>query len=150
MASEEGSDSFGKINKLEDQGSNDDVQITCFTEDLNDVTFHFQIIKLTKQIYVWIGCNTAKFGHLYAAATTRPNNTVAVTPVLGGTSDNTGSGIARRLVLKTGLNIIVACNIPKDSPMLEVTAERKLFEKLRSLGYINPRPEGLPVSSAHN
>lgn len=50
MASEEGSDSFGKINKLEDQGSNDDVQITCFTEDLNDVTFHFQIIKLTKQV----------------------------------------------------------------------------------------------------
>lgn len=24
------------------------------------------------QIYVWVGCNTAKFGHLYAAATTRP------------------------------------------------------------------------------
>lgn len=46
----EGSDSFGKINKLEDQGSNDDVQITCFTEDLHDVTLHFQIIKLTKQV----------------------------------------------------------------------------------------------------
>ncbi|KAG6524111.1 proteasome assembly chaperone 4-like [Zingiber officinale] len=146
----EGSDSVGQSNKLEGQGSNDDAQITCFTEDLHDVTFHFQIIKLTKQIYVWIGCNTAKFGHLYAAAITRPNKTVAVTPVLGGTSDNTGSGIARRLVLKTGLNIIVACNIPKDSPTLEVTAERKLFEKLKSLGYIKPRPEGLPVRSAHN
>ena len=94
------------------------------------------------QIYVWVGCNTAKFGHLYAAATTRPvsgncfilrrwcsvvslsfffgsvaswrlmfqcqffyvafswplqDNGVSVTSVLGGTSDNTGSGIARRL-----------------------------------------------------
>uniref|UniRef100_A0A453JAT1 Uncharacterized protein n=2 Tax=Aegilops tauschii subsp. strangulata TaxID=200361 RepID=A0A453JAT1_AEGTS len=101
------------------------------------------------QIYAWIGCNSsAKFGHLYAAAATRPGNGVSVTSVLGGTSDNTGSSMARRLgtsvsaaidppssyigmkntkltsphvsVLKTGLNIILACNIPKDSPMLEV------------------------------
>ena len=68
------------------------------------------------------------------------------------------------LVLKTGLNIVLACNIPKDSPMLEVptatgglisarqssdgvyltltgswfqaAAERKLVEKLKGLGYI--------------
>lgn len=46
----EGSDSVGKSDKLEGQGSNDDVQITCFTEDLHDVTFHFQILKLTKQV----------------------------------------------------------------------------------------------------
>ncbi|WOL02371.1 proteasome assembly chaperone 4 [Canna indica] len=129
------SDCNGNNSILEQETVNSDVQITCFTEDLHDVTFHFQIIRLAKQIYVWIGCKTAKFGHLYAAAITRPNNTVAVTSILGGTSDNTGSGIARRLVLKTGLNIIVACNIPKDSPMLEATAERKLIEKLRSLGY---------------
>ncbi|KAJ8467881.1 hypothetical protein OPV22_030433 [Ensete ventricosum] len=127
---------------LENQAVDGDVQITCFTEDLHDVTLHFQIIRLAKQIFVWIGCNTAKFGHLYAAAITRPNDQVAVTSILGGTSDNTGSGIARRLVLKTRLNIIVACNIPKDSPMLEATAERKLAEKLRSLGYVRPKPGG--------
>ncbi|CAL9109056.1 unnamed protein product [Musa textilis] len=137
------SDCNGKSKILENQAVDGDVQITCFTEDLHDVTLHFQIIKLAKQIFVWIGCNTAKFGHLYAAAITRPNDQAAVTPILGGTSDNTGSGIARRLVLKTGLNIIVACNIPKDSPMLEATAERKLAEKLRSLGYIRPKPGGM-------
>ncbi|RZR85519.1 hypothetical protein BHM03_00012524, partial [Ensete ventricosum] len=110
------------------------------------------------QIFVWIGCNTAKFGHLYAAAITRP------------------FGHRHLSVLKTRLNIIVACNIPKDSPMLEVyrclsinsnvnvhlfdimfsrtllifcvdtwfqaTAERKLAEKLRSLGYVRPKPGG--------
>ncbi|KAL5206666.1 hypothetical protein ABZP36_034875 [Zizania latifolia] len=109
-----------QIDYLGDLSSEGCVQITCFTEDLHDVTLHFQIIKFSKQIYVWVGCNTAKFGHLYAAATTRPGNGVSVTSVLGGTSDNTGSGMVRRLVLKTGLNIVLACNIPKDSPMLEV------------------------------
>ncbi|GKV50611.1 hypothetical protein SLEP1_g57312 [Rubroshorea leprosula] len=80
-----------------------------------------------------------KFGDLYAAASTRPSNTVGVTSILGGSSDNTGSGIARRLVLKTGLNIILACSIPKNSPMLEVNAEKKLMEKSTSLGYTQPR-----------
>ncbi|MQM02236.1 hypothetical protein Taro_035002 [Colocasia esculenta] len=117
----------------EDDGA---MQITCFTEEVHDVALHFQIVRLQKQIYVWIGCNSAKFGHLYAAATTRPNNMVSVTSLLGGGSDNVGSSIARRLVLKTGVNIVLACNIPKDSPMLEASAERKLMEKLKSLGYI--------------
>ncbi|OAY65670.1 Proteasome assembly chaperone 4 [Ananas comosus] len=136
--------SNGKSMLSENQSTDGNVQITCFTEDLHDVTLHFQIIRLTKQIFVWIGCNAAKFGRLYAAATTRPNNMVSVTSILGGTADNSGSGIARRLVLKTGLNIVLACNIPKDSPTLEATAERKLVEKLRSLGYIKPRIEGMP------
>jgi proteasome assembly chaperone 4 len=73
---------------------------------------------------------------------------VSVTSVLGGTSDNTGSGMARRLVLKTGLNIVLACNIPKDSPMLEAAAERKLIEKLRGLGYVRPRAGEVNTSTA--
>ncbi|CAD6237650.1 unnamed protein product [Miscanthus lutarioriparius] len=99
-------------------------------------------------IYVWIGCNTTKFGHLYAAATTRPDNRVSVTSVLGGTSDNTGSSMARRLVLKTGLNIVLACNIPKDSPILEAAAERKLVEKLKGLGYIKTAAAEANTSTA--
>ena len=30
------------------------------------------------QIYVWIGCNSAKLGHLYAAAATRPVDTLSL------------------------------------------------------------------------
>ncbi|KAJ0035165.1 hypothetical protein Pint_24218 [Pistacia integerrima] len=37
-------------------------------------------------------------------------------------------------VIKTGLNVILACSIPKNSPMLEVNAEKKLVEKLISSG----------------
>ncbi|XP_022137778.1 proteasome assembly chaperone 4 [Momordica charantia] len=119
-----------------------DVRVTCFSEAINDVPLHFQIICLSKQIYAWIGYNSAKFGNLYAAAPTRPNNTVSVTSILGGSSDNTGSSMARRLVLKTGLNIILASNIPKNSPMIEVAAEKMLVQKLVSLGYVRPKSEG--------
>ncbi|KAJ8753214.1 hypothetical protein K2173_017814 [Erythroxylum novogranatense] len=116
------------------------VAVTCFTEIVDDVSLYFQIIRLPKQIYAWIGCNSAKFGHLYASAATRYNN-VSVTCILGGASDNTASGIARRLVLKSGLTAILACNIPKNSPMLEANAEKKLVEKLIQLGYTKPKSQ---------
>ncbi|KAL8162390.1 hypothetical protein V2J09_013879 [Rumex salicifolius] len=50
------------------------VEITSFTDIQENVTLHFQIIRLPKQ-----------------------NNTVSVSSIFGGTSDNTGSSIARRL-----------------------------------------------------
>ncbi|XP_023732686.1 uncharacterized protein LOC111880481 [Lactuca sativa] len=120
-----------------------DLQITCFSDVFNDTTLHFQIIRLPKQIYAWIGCDSAKFGHLYAAAPTRPNNTVSVSSLLGGNSDNTGSGIARRIVIKTGVPLTLACNIPKDSPMLEAAAEKKLVQKLNALGYTKSKHQEL-------
>ncbi|VVA90777.1 unnamed protein product [Arabis nemorensis] len=126
--------------QIGDSGDGDGVKVSCFTEVFDDVTLQFQIIRLAKQIYVWIGSNSAKFGNLYAAASTRPSNTVSVTSVLGGSSDNTGSGIARRLVLKTGLNIILACNIPKNNPLLEAKAEKVLIGKLIDLGYTMSTP----------
>ncbi|XP_047323528.1 proteasome assembly chaperone 4 [Impatiens glandulifera] len=113
----------------------DGVQVTCFSEVIDGVSLHFQIIFLHKQIFAWVGCSSAKLGHLYAAAPTRPNNTVSMTSIIGGASDNTGSGIARRLVLKTGMNIILACNLPKNSPMLEASAEKLLKQKIMELGY---------------
>ncbi|KAL0376304.1 UNVERIFIED_CONTAM: hypothetical protein Scaly_0748000 [Sesamum calycinum] len=118
------------------------LQLTCFSQlsdHHDDVTLHFHILRLQKQIYAWIGCNSAKFGHLYAAAPTPPSNTVGVTSLIGGASDNIGSGIARRLVLKTGLNVVLACNIPKNSPILEANAEKILVQKLISLGYTKPK-----------
>ncbi|XP_052202852.1 uncharacterized protein LOC127808370 isoform X1 [Diospyros lotus] len=134
-----GGHEINSSNNDEDGGG---IQVTCFTEVMDDVTLHFQIISLHKQIYAWIGCNSAKFGHLYAAAPTPPNSTVSVTNLLGGTSDNTGSSVARRLVHKTGLNVLLACNIPKNSPTLEAAAEKKLVQKLINLGYVRPKSKG--------
>lgn len=132
----------------EDQSNNADLHITCFTDESHDVTLHFQIITLAKQIYIWIGCNSAKLGHLYAGAPTRPNDTASVTSLLGGGADSTGAGIARRLVLRTGLNIILACNIPKNSPMLEAQAERILIQKLNDLGYSKDKQKRLSTFNA--
>ncbi|TQD74772.1 hypothetical protein C1H46_039698 [Malus baccata] len=117
---------------IDDDDDDDDggVQVTCFSEVVNETTFHLQIIRLPKQLTAIVTVDGLQ------------NSTVGVTSILGGASDNTGSGIARRLVLKTGLNIILPCNIPKNSPMLEADAEKLLVQKLINLGYTRPKSEG--------
>ncbi|PHT45201.1 hypothetical protein CQW23_14359 [Capsicum baccatum] len=132
----------GTMNHLKVDDGSSGVQVTCLSEVSNDATLYFHIIRLQNQIYAWIGCNSTKLGDLYAAAPTRPSNTVSVSSLTGGSCDNTGSGIARRIVLKTGINVVLASNIPKNSPMLEAAAEKKLVQKLISLGYGKPGPGG--------
>ncbi|KAK4837644.1 hypothetical protein QYF36_007228 [Acer negundo] len=55
-----------------DRSSSSSVQVTCFTDLVDDITFNLQIIRLANQIYAWIGCNSSKLGGLYATAPTRP------------------------------------------------------------------------------
>lgn len=124
------------------EDTDDEPKINCFSQVVDDVVLHFQIVRLQKQIYAWIGCNSAKFGHLYAAAPTRPSNAISITSLIGGAADKAGSSIARRLVLKTGLNVVLACNIPKNSPMLEANAEKILMAKLINLGYVRLKTGG--------
>ncbi|KAK7268873.1 hypothetical protein RIF29_21582 [Crotalaria pallida] len=137
----EGMKQIQELKLTEKEKEESELKVTCFSEVVNEGSIHFQIIRFPKQIYVWIGYNSAKLGHMYAAAHTRPNNNVSATNLLGGTIENTGSGIARRLVLKTGLNVILACNLPKNSSLLEIEAEKILVQKLISLGYTKPRSE---------
>ncbi|GMN51427.1 hypothetical protein TIFTF001_020582 [Ficus carica] len=81
--------SSAHISDDDKQPPNDVVPVTSFSEAVNDVTLHFQIIRLPRQIYAWIGCNSAKFGHLYAAAPTQPkHNGVSGSCVLGGHLEN--------------------------------------------------------------
>lgn len=137
------------------------LEMTQFSDESNDSTFHFQILQLIDQLYVWIGCNTARMGNLYAALPTRWDKSASVAALVGGGADSTGASMARRLSMRTGWSIILASNIPSNAPLLEVLplqvfhffpsrcsicdmeirfgqafAERRLFQELRALGYI--------------
>ncbi|KAH7387592.1 hypothetical protein KP509_16G031500 [Ceratopteris richardii] len=59
--------------------------------------------------------------------------------LIGGTSDSVGASIARRLALKTGWSVVLACNLPKNSPNLEAQAEMELLSELRTQGYVYKR-----------
>ncbi|KAL2642062.1 hypothetical protein R1flu_009649 [Riccia fluitans] len=107
-----------------------------FSDEAHDSTFHFQILKLTDQLYIWVSCNSARLGHLFASYPLPFDKIPSLTSLLGGGPDNTGASMARRLAMKTGWSIILAANLPSNSPTLEAYAERRLFQELRTLGYV--------------
>lgn len=108
----------------------------CFSAEVQDGILHFQILRLEQQLYIWVGCNSAKFGQLYASLPTPFDRTPSLATLIGGAADSAGASIARRLVLKTGWSIVLACNLPKNSPNLEAQAEKRLLQELKTLGYV--------------
>ncbi|GJP56935.1 hypothetical protein CLOM_g15987 [Closterium sp. NIES-68] len=104
-----------------------------FSEEGPDGKFHFQIVKLSQQLYVWVGLNTASHGNVYAAIPTRFDPMPLVTPLIGGGAEGASSSMAARLSKRLGCAVILASNIPPNAPMTEATAERLLIRRLPAL-----------------
>eukprot|EP00897_Mesotaenium_endlicherianum_P001081 jgi/Mesen1/10974/ME000096S10549 len=114
----------------------DPSEANCFTEDALDSKFYFQIVPLQRQLYVWVGCNTSSMGNVYAAVSTRFDAMPVVSPLIGGGADCPGASMARRLALRAGRSVVLACNMPAKSPTLEAYAERRLLQELRAMGIV--------------
>ncbi|CAM6034527.1 unnamed protein product [Sphagnum compactum] len=113
-------------------------KLTAFSDEAHDSTFHFQILHLTDQLYIWVGCNTVRMGHMYAALPTPWDRTPSVAALLGGGANSTGASMARRLSMRTGWSIVLASSLPSNSPTIEAFAEQRLFQELKTLGYVKP------------
>ncbi|GAQ86520.1 hypothetical protein KFL_002940060 [Klebsormidium nitens] len=116
----------------------------CFSEEASDVVVHFQIIKFEQQYYVWVGCNSAAFGSLYAAVPTKfdPQPSVAQLITKGG---DAGALMAQRLSKRTGCQIFLACSLPSNSSSIEAFAERRILQEIREFDCL-PSSSGPPVS----
>ncbi|CAI7913681.1 unnamed protein product [Closterium sp. NIES-54] len=68
-----------------------------FSEEGPDGTFHFQIVKLNQQVYLWVGLNTASHGNVYTAIPTRFDPMPLVTPLIGGGAEGASATMAARL-----------------------------------------------------
>ncbi|XP_024545797.1 proteasome assembly chaperone 4-like [Selaginella moellendorffii] len=111
-------------------------RLTCFSDEAHDASFHFQILCLDKQLYIWIGCNSARLGHLFASIPTPYDKMPSLSALIGGGGANSaGGGIARRLALRTGYSVVLAANLPSNAPSLEGFAERRVLKELQDLGY---------------
>lgn len=43
----------------------------CFSEKILDVSVHFQIVHLGRQLFIWIGADSTDLGNMYLAGNTR-------------------------------------------------------------------------------
>jgi proteasome assembly chaperone 4 len=66
------------------------------------------------------------------------DRTPSVAALLGGGANSTGASMARRLSMRTGWSIVLASSLPSNSPTIEAFAEQRLFQELKTLGYVKP------------
>lgn len=113
--------------------------VHCFSQEAMDALLHFQILLLPNQLYAWIGCNSGRMGHMFAAVPPKFDAVPSVSLLLGGGggADSPGASFARRLAMKTNMGVVLSSNLPSNSPLLEASAERLLLQKLRELGLPN-------------
>eukprot|EP00271_Cylindrocystis_brebissonii_P009235 TRINITY_DN23936_c0_g1_i1.p1 TRINITY_DN23936_c0_g1~~TRINITY_DN23936_c0_g1_i1.p1 ORF type:complete len:145 (+),score=18.95 TRINITY_DN23936_c0_g1_i1:399-833(+) len=114
-----------------------------FSDEAMDTKFHFQILRLPNQVYMWVACNGARMGNLCVGVPTRFDSMPSVSVLLGGggAGDVSGAGMARRLSLKLKTSVLMASGIPPNSPLLEGFAERRLLQELKALGILSPGPK---------
>lgn len=108
-----------------------------FTDLHEETPVHFQIIRLEKQLFVWMGTQ-ANMGNLCLAMPTRMDPTPTVTTLLPGPADSDSSSMAQRLAKRTGLPVAASVNLPASSPTLKAWAERRLVAELDRLQLSRP------------
>ncbi|PNH05703.1 hypothetical protein TSOC_008005 [Tetrabaena socialis] len=93
-----------------------------FTAQTLDTALHLQVLDLGRQYYVWVSAVGPKLGALHLAIKTPSDAMPAVASL---TPYGTGAGgeapaMAQRLALKLGKPVMCACNLPPNSPLLQV------------------------------
>lgn len=120
-------------------------RIHCFSEQAPDATLHFQIIDLGLQLYIWVAVGGAKLQNMYLAIQSKQNPVPSVATLLPDATSSAASSMAQRLAKRVGRPVICSCNLPQNSDTLQVLAERRLIQELKTLGLAGTPAAALAV-----
>ncbi|RHY63638.1 hypothetical protein DYB28_001444 [Aphanomyces astaci] len=70
------------------------------------------------------------------AVKTRYDPLPLASSLLGGGADDTEQQMAQRLVLRTGKQVFVSCNLPEDDMELGAYVERAILQRLRDVQFV--------------
>ena len=119
------------------------MQHHTFTDTCLDVPVHFQILNLSRQLYIWVGTGSAAqaadFTNLALALpqpAASPAAPPAATSLVRGPGDDQATGIAQKLVRKVRMPVALSWSLPAGDAMQTAWAQRKLGEYLQQLGFI--------------
>ncbi|KAF0700924.1 Aste57867_8572 [Aphanomyces stellatus] len=108
-------------------------RIVDFQEEFVDQKFNVQIWLLPNACFVWIGLDgsPARMGSMSTAVKTRYDPLPLASSLIGGSGDEVEQQMAQRLVLRTGKQVFVSCNLPEDDMELCAFVERQIVARLR-------------------
>ncbi|RHY16413.1 hypothetical protein DYB25_006465 [Aphanomyces astaci] len=113
-------------------------QIIEFKGEFVDQHFSVQIWLLAHACFVWVGLDETPvcMGSMSTAVKTRYDPLPLASSLLGGGADDTEQQMAQRLVLRTGKQVFVSCNLPEDDMELGAYVERAILQRLRDVQFV--------------
>lgn len=97
--------------------------VHTFSDTLLDQKVHFQILKMTDSLYVWIG-TSPEMGALAVAMSTKYDPVPSVVNLMGNKADLSSTTLAQRLAKKTNKQCFVSYNIPTENMLLGLVEQR--------------------------
>lgn len=94
-----------------------------FSDTLLDQKVHFQILKMTDSLYVWIGISP-EMDALAVAMCTKYDPVPSVVNLIGSKADLSSTTLAQRLAKKTNKQCFVSYNIPTENMLLGLVEQR--------------------------
>ncbi|KAG1671134.1 hypothetical protein FOA52_005386 [Chlamydomonas sp. UWO 241] len=117
----------------EEQACGFSQRVFSMESEAMEATLHFQILDLGRQYYIWISASGPKMANLYLAIQTPADPKPSVASLIPGPAGGAGESLAQRLALKAKKPVLVSCNLPSNTPMLQAIAERRLLQELAEM-----------------
>jgi len=116
----------------------------CFHETTPEAVIHFQLINLGRQIYIWISVGSPKLDNLYFAIQSKVDPLPSVATIWPGASTAGGETqtLSQRLAKKLGVPVLCSCQLPTNTPILQVLAEKRLMQEFAALGLLPSWQQG--------
>jgi proteasome assembly chaperone 4 len=107
-------------------------EIHSFSSQIAESTVHFQVLKMEKSLFIWIGSGTdPTFSDLGMALGTSYGRLPLCTRLMGAHTDMTSLNLASRLAKKLQKAVYVSYNVPSDRLSLPAI-EKQLQEEIKT------------------
>lgn len=107
-------------------------EIHSFSTEIADSIIHFQVLKMEKSLFIWIGTGTdPTFSDLGMALVTNYDRSPLCTRLMGAHTDVTSLNLASRLAKKFQKAVYVSYNVPSDRLSLPAV-ENQLQEEIKA------------------
>jgi len=107
------------------------INVECFAAGTDDITVHFQMIRMDKSCYVWASL-TPRASSCAVAMPTRFTDLPTAMSLSSESADVNAKAMALRLAKRTKQQWFVSCSLPADSERLYALVEKRILKQFEN------------------
>ena len=120
-----------KLHNLSVEPCEPQINVECFAAGTDDITVHFQMIRMDQSCYVWANL-TPRASSCAVAMPTRFTDMPTAMSLFSESADVNAKAMAQRLAKRTKQQWFVSCSLPADAEHLYVLVEKRIMKQFEN------------------